>query len=178
MPGQTLLSSLCKSSAIWVNLWLLGLCLCGCGPTRAEVGRRPAIFEPATLRVNPTFTRLRQGDDGATRVETDVELADDFGDATKGGGAIYFELFKYRPEGVDVRGEPVGEVAFYDLSTRAAQTLHWQNVIRTYRFRLPWDGLKADGRYVLSATYEPLPGQGGGRLFDRLVVLPRREERP
>ena len=173
MPGQTLLLNLCKSSAI------CGICvhLClGCA-TDAKQGERPAMFQPAAMRINPTFTRLRRGEDRQERVETDVELADAFGDATKGAGGIYFELFKYRPDGADVRGTPIGEPAFYDLSTDDAQRQHWQNVIRTYRFRLPFDGLNTGGRYVLSATYQPRPGQGGERLFDRFVVLPGREEK-
>ena len=173
MPGQSLLLNLCKSAVIGgicVHLW-------GCA-VAAEPGERPAMFQPAAMRINPTFTRLRQGEDRLERVETDVELADAFGDATKGAGGIYFELFKYRPEGTDVRGAPIGEPAFYDLSTDDAQRRHWQNVIRTYRFRLPFDGLTPKGRYVLSATYQPRPGQGGQRLFDRFVVLPGREEKP
>ena len=136
------------------------------------------MFEPASLRINPTFTRLTKGQEAGERVDADVELADALGDSAKGGGGIYFELFQYRPRGVDVRGDRVGEPAYYDLSTQDAQKQYWQNVSRTYRFRLPWPELDAKGGYVLSATYEPLPGQGGERLFDRLVLRPQRDAAP
>ena len=78
---------------------------------------------------------------------------------------------------MDVRGNQVGDgPEFFDLSTAEAQRRHWQNVVRTYRFRLPFGGLEPRGRYVLSATYQPGEGQAGTRLFDRLVVLPGRGE--
>ena len=78
-----------------------------------------------------------------------------------------------------MRGPQVGAPAHYDLSTADAQRRHWQNIVRTYRFRLPWRELDPQQRYVLSATYDPgggSPGEVGQRLFDRLVILPNREE--
>ena len=138
------------------------------------------MFEPVELRINPTFTRFRSFD-ADTRplgIEADVELRDEFRDPTKGGGSIYFELYRYIPEGPDVRGEQIGQPARYDLSTVAAQREHWQNIVRSYRFRLPWHDLDPAERYVLSATYEPRTEDRGERLFDQLVILPRREEEP
>lgn len=136
------------------------------------------MFEPVEMRINPTFTRFRSFDadlrpDG---IEADVELRDAFGDATKAGGSLYFELFHYTPEGADVRGEQIGSPAGYDLSTMGAQRDHWQNIVRSYRFRLPWTALDPGQRYVLSATYQPGRNSAGERLFDRLVILPRRQE--
>jgi hypothetical protein len=141
-------------------------------------GHRPAMFEPVEMRINPTFTRFRSFDadlspDG---IEADVELRDEFGDATKGGGSIYFELYQYVPQGADVRGEQIGGPARYDLSTVGAQREYWQNIVRSYRFRLPWRDLDVTERYVLTATYLPPAASRGERIFDRLVILPRREE--
>ena len=138
------------------------------------------MFEPVELRINPTFTRFRSFDADTTAdgIEADVELRDEFLDSTKAGGSIYFELFQYVPEGPDVRGEQVGQPARYDLSTVEAQREHWQNIVRSYRFRLPWRELDSTERYVLSATYEPGSEGGGERLFDQLVILPRRQEEP
>ncbi len=140
-------------------------------------GSRPAMFEPSQMRINPTFTRFRSfgADLAIDGIEADIELRDEFGDATKGGGIIYFELHEYVPEGADVRGEQIGEAAGFNLSSVDAQRRHWQNVVRTYRFRLPWQDLDPTDRYVLSATYLPREGSAGERLFDRLVILPRRE---
>jgi len=161
-----LLSHLCAS------VFICGL-LSGCmgGGTTAS---RPAMFEPTQMRINPTFTRFRSfdGEGSARGIEADVELRDGFDDATKGAGAIYFELFEYLPQGADARGARVGEPARYDLSTIGAQQRYWQNIVRTYRFRLPWQGLDPQQRYVLSATYLPPEGSAGERLFDRLVILP------
>lgn len=136
------------------------------------------MLEPATMRINPTFTRFRSFDanldpDG---IEADIELRDEFGDATKGGGNIYFELYEYAPAGADVRGELIGAPARFSLSTVGDQREHWQNIVRSYRFRLPWTELDPAERYVLTATYLPGEGRAGERLFDRLVILPGREE--
>lgn len=163
-------------SVLYVSVFLCGFHAgCGIGGPR---GNRPAIFEPAQMRINPTFTRFRSfdGDQTPDGIEADVELRDEFDDATKGGGFVYFELYGYDPQGADVRGEQVGEPVRYDLSTVDAQRDHWQNVVRTYRFRLPWQDLDPTERYVLAVTYLPGAGAGGERLFDRLVILPRREE--
>lgn len=174
VPPQTLLQHLCKSLLICA---IGGLSASGCRPPLPS-GDRPAMFEPVELRINPTFTRLRSFDSDATPdgIEADVELRDEFRDSAKGGGAIYFELFHYIPEGPDVRGDQIGGPARYDLSTVEAQRQHWQNIVRSYRFRLPWRDLDPTERYVLSATYQPGPDDGGERLFDQLVILPRREE--
>lgn len=142
--------------------------------------RRPAMFGPTTLRINPTFTRLQRFDSNGEvdGIEADVEFRDDFGDATKAAGIIFFELFTYEPQGPDVRGEAVGEPIRFDLSSMGAQRRHWQNVIRSYRFQLRFDDLEPSASYVLSATWQPRPagpGEGGGagkRLVDRLVVAP------
>ena len=169
-----LLLNLCQSVLICAICGLSGL---ACTTPRLG-GDRPAMFEPVQMRINPTFTRFRSFDanqdpDG---VEADVELRDEFGDATKGAGFVYFELYDYVPEGADVRGPQVGEAVRYDLSSVEAQRQHWQNVVRTYRFRLPWRELDPQRRYVLSATYLPGESSAGERLFDRLVILPRRGE--
>ena len=144
-----LLSHLCASVFI---CGLLSGCIGG-----GAIANRPAMFEPTQMRINPTFTRFRSvdGEGSAQGIEADVELRDPFDDATKGAGAIYFELFEYVPQGADARGPRLGEPARYDLSTIGAQQRHWQNIVRTYRFDLPWQGVDPTQRYVLSATYLP-----------------------
>lgn len=169
------------------TIFLLCLCLtlfiCGqsTGCANPLTDRRPAIFGPAAVRINPTFTRLQSFDnDGEIDgIEADLELRDEFGDATKGGGEIFFELFAYDPQGPDVRGEPIGEPIRFDLSSVGAQRRHWQNVIRSYRFQLRYDDLNPGAAYVLTATWQPqATGRNGGtgrRLQDRLVVTPLEE---
>lgn len=171
---SNLLLNLCQSVLICA---ICGFSALGCMNARIR-GDRPAMFEPVQMRINPTFTRFRSFDADAVAdgLEADIELRDEFGDATKGGGFIYFELYDYVADGADVRGPQVGEAVRYDLASVEAQRQHWQNVVRTYRFRLPWGELDAQKRYVLSATYLPGQSAAGERLFDRLVILPRRVE--
>ena len=175
-PGTTLLLHLCKSALICA---VCGFSALGCRPPLPS-GDRPAMFEPVELRINPTFTRFRSFDADTSHdgIEADVELRDEFRDSTKGGGLIYFELYHYIPAGPDVRGPQIGGPAGFDLSTVAAQREHWQNIVRSYRFRLPWRDLDPTERYVLSATYGPREEHRGERLFDQIVILQQREQEP
>lgn len=169
------------------RLSLLYLCasvfMCGqlLGCANPLTDRRPAMFGPAAVRINPTFTRLQSfdSDKEIDGIEADIELRDEFGDATKAGGAIFFELFDYDPRGPDVRGEQIGEAIRFDLSSVGAQRRHWQNVIRSYRFQLRIDELDPAAGYVLAATWQPPEtarnGEMGKRLQDRLVVTPAEE---
>ena len=177
---KPLLLNLCQSVLICA---ICGYSGPGCAVSGPR-GDRPAMFGPAQMRINPTFTRFRNfdRDPAADGIEADVELRDAFNDPTKGAGQIYFELFTYQPAVDDVRGPQVGSAAVFDLGTADAQRAHWQNVVRTYRFRLPWRDLDPARPYVLLATYAAAGaeadggrGGGGGRLFDRLVILPNRD---
>jgi hypothetical protein len=145
-------------------LFLALILLTGC--TAAPRPLDP-MFGPATMRLNPTFTRVVDN-----RLSADVELLDAFGDLTKGAGSVTLALHLYEEGSADVRGDPAGEPVRYDLSAEGAQERHWQGVVRTYRFTTPWRRLEAGRRYVLSATYEPATG---GRLFDRIVLTPRTD---
>lgn len=145
--------------------WGIGflLALVGCAGERGTV--RPAMLGPATMRLNPTFTRVQTGG-----VTADVELLDSFGDSVKGGGRLTFVLSEYRPQAGEVRGAAVGRPAQYDLDGRAAQEEHWVGVTDSYRFSLPWARLEARRAYVLEATYDA--GGDAERQFDRLILRP------
>ena len=155
---------------------LLMTAAAGCVDPRRAITRE-AAFGPARLRINDTFTRLRDsnGDETPDQLEANIELIDAFGDATKGAGIMRFDLYDYAPEGTDFVGEPVGSTQTYDLSTGLEQSRYWQSVVRTYRFRLPWQ-LAGDQRYVLSVVYEPGEAERETltdeprRLYDRIVV--------
>lgn len=165
--------------ALIVVLTMVVGMVAGCRTQRDD--RRPAFFTPQALRINPTFTRLADlsGRGQLSGVEADIELRDQFDDSTKGAGEIYFELHAYRPFGPDIRGDQVGDVVRFDLSTVAAQRQHWQ-VIGTYRFRLPFGRLEPERSYVLSATYTPSIEESpqARRLFDRLIITPPRVREP
>ena len=162
-----------RRTLLLLMLFLLPL---GCVDARRAISR-DAAFGPARMRINDTFTRLRDsnGDDKPDQLEANVELIDAFGDATKGAGIMRFDLYDYAPEGTDFVGEPVGSTQTYDLSTGLEQSRYWQSVVRTYRFRLPWQ-LAGDQRYVLSVVYEPGEAERETltdeprRLYDRIVV--------
>ncbi|MEL7239132.1 MAG: hypothetical protein AAGK78_09735, partial [Planctomycetota bacterium] len=123
-------------------LLLLLILPVACATPRDPVTRE-AAFGPAEMRINQTFTRMRDTDGDGTpdRVEANIELIDAYGDATKGSGVVSFDLFQYATGGTDVLGQRVGSPQLYDLGTSEQQSEHWQSVVRTYRFRLPWTGL-------------------------------------
>ena len=148
-------------------LVLVGLALAGCaGPAGSE---RAAMLGPASLRINPTFTRPADG-----AVQADVELIDAFGDPTKGAGTLTLALFEYDAEGAAVKGDAAGEPRQYDLATDVGQRRHWQAVVRTYRASYPLGNLDASRPYVLRAIFTPTRPDSP-RLFDELVLRPRAD---
>ena len=150
--------------------------VCGCVDPRRAVTRE-AAFGPAELRINDSFSRLRDasGDGTPDQLEASVELLDAFGDATKGAGTFSFEVFEYEVGDVDIRGTRLGETRTFALDAGAEQQRYWQPVLRSYLFRLPLD-VEPGQRLVLSASYQPSAGEmattsdKAERLFDRLVV--------
>jgi len=128
-----------------------------------------ALFGPSAMRIHPIFTQVKDwtGDGKSDGIEALIELQDQFGDPTKASGRVIFELFEYRPQFPDPRGERLVNPWIGDLSTLEAQRDRWNRTSRTYGFQLQYDGIRDDRSYVLTATFELT---GGGRFFDQIVL--------
>jgi hypothetical protein len=133
------------------------------------------MFEPASMRIHPVFTKAIDwtGDGRADGVEVLTEFSDGFGDTCKASGELTFELFTFAERSPDTRGKRVSDPWVVPIRTADQQRERWSRTARGYSFRLAADKISADQRYVLSATYAP---QTGPRLFDRVVLGPRASQ--
>ena len=143
----------------------------GCGSGgRARTAEEAKLFGPKSMRVHPTFTRVKDwtGDGRPDGIEAVVELQDEFGEPTRATGAVMFELYQYRATYPDVRGRRIPEVWVWPLARRNEQAAHWSRALRAYTFKIPFD----PGRVpvVLEATFEL--GYDRGRLTNQIVLEP------
>lgn len=156
-------------------LFCLGLAGCerrtDADPAACTPEEQLKLLLPAKIDVLP-FTKVKSWDDDQIPdgIEVVLRPLDSFGDQTKAVGCFRFELYTYRKADSDIRGQRVG---FWEenLNTRNAQSLHWDKITRTYRFRLVWTGeTPRPGKYVLEVTYL---APSGLRLVDTYVLEAR-----
>lgn len=105
-------------------------------------------FRPTALRLHPLTHALRR-DDKISVIEARVEFFDRFGHTSKGLGVMHFEL-----HATDGMGRRLASWEI-DVAEVAANMRHYDDVTRTYLFRLGLDGvddLPASGRLELTAT--------------------------
>lgn len=135
-----------------------------------------SMFAAASMRIHPIFTRMKDwtGDGKADGIEALLEFQDEFGDPTKAAGRVIFELFDYRPDESDTKGNRVVNPWIGSLNSAAEQRLRWNRTSRTYSFQLALEGASEDRARVLTATFER--DGNGGRFFDRLILEPRKQE--
>jgi hypothetical protein len=141
----------------------------GCQPGSRLVERDEAdapMFAPTEIRVHP-FTSVKDWDaDGRTDgLEALIELQDRFRDPTKATGTVLFELYTYRRNYPDPRGERLAAWRG-SLLTLEEQRMHWNRISRTYSFQLSQPEARADRSYVLQVWFE----HAGRRLTSQVVL--------
>ena len=149
--------------------------LAGCTP--APHGASDAMFAPFAMRVHPIFTELKDwtGDGRVDGIEALLEFEDQFGDPTKASGSAIFELFAYRPNHPDPRGDRIVNPWVGPLQTLADQQARWNRTSRTYLFQLEYPGVREDESYVLAASFDT----GQTRFFDQIILqAPSRPRNP
>lgn len=152
-----------------------GLAAVGC--TGSSGLARPDEFGPTKLRIHPTFTQVKDwtGDKQPDGVEAVVELLDSYGEPTRGGGTLLFELWGYKKYDPDPRGQRVGGPWKAELLTREQQEMHWSPALRAYTFQLADSKISDTRDFVLTGSFESAGGAdkpGGGRIFDQLILEP------
>jgi hypothetical protein len=150
------------------------IALAGCGgPTPyPRTAADATLFGPLYMRIHPIFTQVKDwtGDDIPDGIEALVELQDQFGDSTKASGQVIFELFEYRRNDPEPRGQRLLNPWIGDLNSLEAQQQRWNRTSRTYSFQLSYPQIQTSNSYVLTATFEL---SGGGRFFNRIILAPR-----
>ena len=167
--------------AAWVVA--LGVAACGglflgvsgCQPTSRlaeRMGGDAPMFAATEMRVHP-FTAVKDwtGDGRADGVEVLIELQDRFRDPTKATGTVLFELFTYRRNFPDPRGERLAAWRG-SLLTLEEQRMHWNRISRTYSFQLAYPEIRGDRSYVMQVWFE----HAGRRLINQVVLEGQRPE--
>jgi len=133
----------------------------GCaGPENLGQGSKIAVPRPISLTlpkqiaIHP-FTGIRLFDEsgGIKGVDVRIQALDASGDSTKAFGDFRFELYVFRPNSLDPRGErlAVWEVPVADPKINS---LHWDNITRAYKFKLQWEQpIPVGKQYVLAAVF-------------------------
>jgi hypothetical protein len=135
------------------------------------------MFAPTGMRIHPIFTQVEDWnkDNRPDGIEAQLEFQDQFGDPTKASGRVLFELFEYRRDSPDPRGQRLAGPWVGSLMTLDEQHERWNTTLRTYRFQLTYPQIRGDSSYVLTAVFELA---GGGRFFDRVILPGRKFEGP
>ncbi len=150
-------------------LVLLSACQSAAPPARDE--RACAMFAATSMRIHPIFTDIKDwtGDGKPDGVEALLEFQDRFSDPVKAMGSVVFELFEYRRDNPDPRGNRVANPWVASINTVDQQREHWNRTSRTYSFQLAFPAIHPTKTYVLTAIFER---SGGGRFFDRTILTP------
>lgn len=140
----------------------------------------PSMFNPVSMRLHPTFTRVKAWDPANTTgrpdgIEAELEFSDEFGDPVKAEGRVIFELYEYRKDAADVRGKRITTPFVGSLLTPDEQRARWNRATRTYSFKLATPALSSNRSYVLTATFEP---KAGNRFYSRIILQPSTASNP
>jgi len=164
-------------AAGWIVGVIIGIVGC-CGMVMLSIACQPAsratehenadvpLFAPTDLRIHP-FTSLKDwtGDNKPDGVEVLLELQDRFRDPTKATGTVLFELYEYRRNHPDPRGERLAAWRG-SLQTLEEQRTRWNRISRTYSFQLAYPAIRTERSYVLQVWFD----QGGRRLMNQVVL--------
>ena len=113
------------------------------------------LLLPRTIRVHPfTGTRTFDQSGGVRGIDVRVEALDAYDDSTRAFGKFRFALHQHRRGGEHPRGDRIATWE-EDLMDGEVNQLHWDNITRTYKFKLRWDHPIPVGRkFVLVVTFD------------------------
>jgi len=151
-------------------LAVCALAMSGCETSPMPAG--DAAFVPVELKLHPVFTRPADwtGDGRLDGVEVLAELRDQFGDPSKGVGTFVFEIYSYRTDSPDPRGDRLVNPWIGAVDTVVSQRERWSRTSRGYSFLLTWPKVSLQGTYVLTASFS---SGNERRLFDQIVIGPQ-----
>ncbi len=129
----------------------------GATTEQVEIPAPINLLLPKSMRIHP-FTRTRIFDEtgGIKGVEVRVEAIDYYGDTTKAFGEFRFELYQYKPQSPDPKGKRIA-VWEVPLLEPKMNLMHWDNITRTYEFKLQWDQPIAVGQKFVLVSYFSSP---------------------
>lgn len=136
---------------------------------RKEVPYPISLLLPEEIEIHG-FTGVRTFDEsgGVKGIDARVTAKNAFGDAAKAFGKFRFELYQFRPNNPDPKGDQVG-VWNTDLSDPKTNVRHWQGHFSGYKFNLKWSrSIPVGKRFVLVVVFS---SPFTDRLFDQRVFV-------
>jgi len=155
-------------------LWSCMAAGCASPPASSSGGQMEVpspinLLLPRKIRIHPfTGTRTFDQAGGIRGIDVRIEALDATDDSTKAYGDFRFELYAFRPNSLDPKGKLL---AVWDVSLSKPQEnlLHWDSIIRAYKFKLQWDQpIPVGRRFVLVAIFSSPFTE---RLFDQRVFV-------
>ena len=123
---------------------------------------------PQKIEVHP-FTRigLLSEKDNIRGIDLCIRAVDSYGDATKAFGKFRFELYQFKPSSPDPKGALLA-VWNENIETLNENRRYWDNISRTYRFKLAWDKQTLPGeKFVIVVIFQ---SKYSDRLFAQRVI--------
>jgi hypothetical protein len=119
------------------------------------VGQTLGLLLPQKIRIHPfTGTRTFSQQGGIKGFDVRIEATDAFGDATKAIGSFRFELYSFKGDSADPKGQRLA-VWNIDVGDFDSNRSYWNGITRTYQFKLGWDEPVPVGRkLVLVAVFQ------------------------
>jgi hypothetical protein len=173
--GNWSLRSAVLCALAWATLATLGGCGSNWNFSRPSASSQPV---PAPLDMLLPKSISFQGFTGGPKalppngdrgIEVQMAAKDAFGDATKAFGTFRFELYDFRKNSSDPKGERLG-VWEVSVLEPAANRKHWNEVHRTYAFQLGYGtAVPVGNKLVLVAVFSsPFSGE---RLFAQHIFV-------
>ena len=136
---------------------------------RKEVPYPINLLLPEEIKID-SFTGTRTFDKagGIRGIDVRVKALDAYGDVTKAFGKFRFELYRFRANNTDPKGDPLG-LWHVDLSEPRVNVRHWSDIPPGYKFRLKWSrSIPVGKQFVLVAVFSSPFTE---RLFDQRVFV-------
>jgi len=123
-------------------------------PAEKRVPEPIHLLLPQAIRIHP-FTGTRTFDEagGVKGIDVRIEAIDAYGDATKAFGKFHFALHHYRTGTASPKGRRIATWE-EDLLEPRKNLLHWDNITRTYKFKLQWyKPIPVGSRFILVVNF-------------------------
>src|SRR5262249_40830310 len=119
-----------------IAVMLGSILVIGCQQDRSTVDESgdTKLFTASSMRLHPIFTQVKDwtGDGKPDGIQAELEFQDQCGDPTKAAGKVIFELFDYRRDSPDPRGDRLVNPWIGSIATLDEQRARWNRTSRTY----------------------------------------------
>jgi hypothetical protein len=139
-------------------------------PVRPQAVPEPLeVLLPKQVRIQEfTGTRDFGQAEGVKGIDVRIEAKDGYGDTTKALGTFHFELFHYKPNSPDPKGDRIA-VWTVNVEDPKVNRRYWNDIHRIYQFKLGWkEPIPVGRKFVLTVAFQ---SKFTERLFHQRVFV-------